>query len=179
VPGYFALRDMPYDTRNRSPSRICFIRPGTRLPISWTESEGAWSYISQLRISGLRKALEPQGIGAPEPLELRGLSVSQTDTDIVLPSEFGVFERFQLDQELLTALQDGFPNEVGMELVVAAADRNWVNSVRGGSFNPSGQVRVSSVVGDGIGVFGSLVPLRTVILVRPQAPVQPCDIDDL
>ena len=29
-----------------------------------------------------------------------------------------------------------------------------------GGFNPSGNVRISSVVGDGVGVFGSLVPRR-------------------
>ncbi len=179
VPREFALQGIPFDTRAQTPTRACYIRPGTRFPVSWTQAVGAWSYVSQLRIVGLRQALEPQGIGAPDPLELRGLSISQTDTVIVLPTEFGVFERFNLDQELLTAIQDGFPEGVAMELVVAAADRNWVNSVRGGTFNPSGQVRVSSVVGDGIGVFGSLVPLRTVILVRPQATVQPCDVDDL
>jgi hypothetical protein len=179
VPREFALRGIPFDTRRESPGRTCYIRPGTRLPLSWTQSGGAWSYVSQLRIFGLRKALEPLGIGAPDPLELRGLSISQTDTDIVLPTEFGVFERFNLDQELLTAIQDGFPEGVGMELVVAAADRNWVNGVRGGTFNPSGQVRVSSVVGDGIGVFGSLLPLRTTILVREWSPAQPCGVEEL
>jgi hypothetical protein len=46
-----------------------------------------------------------------------------------------------------------------VRLTVAAVDRNYVNGVRGGSFNPSGRVRVSSVTGDGEGVFGSLVPL--------------------
>jgi hypothetical protein len=179
VPGQFALRGIPFDTRDQSPASTCSIRPGTRLPVSWTESAGAWSYVSQLRITGLRRALEPRGIGAPEPLELRGLSVSQSDTDIVLPTEFGVFERFQLDQDLLTALQDGFPDDVQMEMVIAAADRNWVNGVRGGTFNPSGQVRISSVVGDGIGVFGSLVPLRTIVLVRSQSSAPPCGVADL
>jgi hypothetical protein len=180
VPRQFALRRMPYDTRLQALGRAtCSLPPGTRLPLEWTQAVGAWSYVAQLRVSGLRRALEPRGISAPEPLDLRGLAVSQTDTDIVLPSEFGVFERFELNQELLTAIQDGFPDNVQMELVVAAADRNWVNSVRGGSFNPSGQVRISSVVGDGIGVFGSLVPLRTVILVRSQSNAQPCGVEDL
>ena len=179
VPGGFALNGIPFDTRDQSPTPVCSIRPGTRIPVEWSVSSGAWSYVSQLRVSGLRRALEPQGIAAPEPLELRGLSVSQTDTDIVLPSEFGVFERFQFDQDLLTAIQDGFPDNVQMEMVVAAADRNWVNGVRGGTFNPSGQVRISSVVGDGIGVFGSLVPLRTLIIVGDRLAAPPCDVDDL
>jgi len=178
VPRQFALRRMPYDTRLQTVGRTCSIPPGTRLPLEWTQAVGAWSYVAQLRVSGLRRALEPAGIAAPDPLELRGLAISQTDTDIVLPSEFGVFERFELDQDLLTAIQGGFPDNVQMELVVAAADRNWVNGVRGGSFNPSGQVRVSSVVGDGIGVFGSLVPLRTTILVRSQSSVQRCGVEE-
>jgi hypothetical protein len=38
-----------------------------------------------------------------------------------------------------------------------------VNWVRGGSFNPSGTVRVPSISGGGTGVFGSLVT-RTVRL---------------
>jgi hypothetical protein len=178
VPRQFALRRMPFDRRLQTAGRTCSIPPGTRLPLEWTQAVGAWSYVAQLRVSGLRRALEPRGIAAPDPLELRGLSVSQTDTDIVLPTEFGVFERFQLDQELLTAIQDGFPDGVQMDLVVAAADRNWVNGVRGGTFNPSGQVRISSVVGDGIGVFGSLAPLRTTILVRSQSSVQPCGVEE-
>jgi hypothetical protein len=48
---------------------------------------------------------------------------------------------------------------------VAAADRNYINGVRGGSFNPSGPVRISSVVGDAVGVFGSLVPLHASIII--------------
>jgi len=58
---------------------------------------------------------------------------------------------------------------------VAAADRNYVNAVRGGGFNPSGPVRVSSVVGDGIGTFGSLVPLRLFVVVGTGGEeVPPC-----
>jgi hypothetical protein len=43
------------------------------------------------------------------------------------------------------------------DVVIAAADRNYVNWERGGNFNPSGLVRIGSVRGDGFGVFGSLV----------------------
>ncbi|MBD0319449.1 MAG: hypothetical protein ICV87_03885, partial [Gemmatimonadetes bacterium] len=75
----------------------------------------------------------------------------------------------QYDNAALTALQSGFPDGVSVHLVVAAADRNYVNGVRGGSFNPSGPVRVSSVTGDGVGVFGSLVPLYVHIRVLTEA----------
>ena len=44
--------------------------------------------------------------------------------------------------------------------MIAAADRNYVNWVRRGAFNPSGIVRVPSLHGDGTGVFGSVVRKR-------------------
>lgn len=166
VPGSFAL--FPREAAFRNPlgsGLACRLPPNTGTRVSWGRAERAWSYVAQLRITGLQRALAPAGIQSPEPLELRGLAVSESDTTILLPSEFGVFERFQYDDDLLLAIRDGFPAGVAMELVVAAADRNWVNGVRGGSFNPSGLVRISSVVGDGVGVFGSLVPQRMQIFV--------------
>ncbi len=93
------------------------------------------------------------------------MAISERDTTLVIPGELGLFERFDGNQDLLVALQDGFPPGVGVEMVVGAADRNLINGVRGGGFNPSGNVRISSVVGDGIGVFGSLVPRRVFIAV--------------
>ncbi|HEX8696020.1 MAG TPA: DUF4249 family protein [Longimicrobium sp.] len=166
VPGPFELFPREEAVRNApAPGFICRLPPGTGMRVDWSRADGAWSYVAQLRINGLRQALAPLGIDAPEPLELRGLAVSESDTTIRLPGEFGVFERFQYDQDLLLAIRDGFPEGVRMDLVVAAADRNWVNGVRGANFNPSGLVRISSVVGDGVGVFGSLVPRRMQILV--------------
>jgi len=176
VPGEFVLVNVPSTPRGDTGTfPTCSLPPDTPLPVTWTVAEGTWSYVAQLRISGLRRALEPRGINAPEPLELRGVAVSQSDTTILLPTQFGVFERFQYDQDLLVAIQNGLPDSTQMELVVAAADRNWVNGVRGGSFNPSGQVRISSVIGDGVvGVFGSLVPMRSAIVVRRQTGVLAC-----
>jgi len=58
------------------------------------------------------------------------------------------------------ALSRGLPEGVSAEVVIAAADRNYVNWVRGDSFNPSGAVRVASVRGDGTGVFGSFSSAR-------------------
>jgi hypothetical protein len=128
-----------------------------------------------MRVLGLRPILAERGIiDAPDPLDLQGLAVSAEDTTLVLPDEFGVFERFEYDQDVLRALQGGFPDGVDVVLMVAAADRNYVNGVRGGRFNPSGPVRISSVVGDGVGVFGSLVPLYVRIDVHPPDGTASC-----
>lgn len=173
VPGAFRITSVPPEQEGNL--SICSLPPNKVLPLAWTQSAGAWSYVSQLRITGLNKAFAGKGIPpAREPVELRGINVSAADTTILLPTEFGVFERLLYSDELLTAIQGGFPADVQMQLVVAAADRNWVNSVRGGSFNPSGQVRISSVVGDGVGVFGSLVPHSAIILVTSHSALPVC-----
>lgn len=162
VPGNFSLTGLPFVRTQRARGVAeCAVPPATLQRISWSRADSAWSYIAPIRIFGIRAALARDSVDAeiPDPLELVGLSISEEDTDIILPSEFGVFERFQYDSEALAALQQGFPEGVLVELMVAAADRNYVNAVRGGRFNPSGPVRISSVTGDGVGVFGSLVPL--------------------
>jgi hypothetical protein len=174
VPGGFGLAGLAYSAvRELQPPR-CALPAATPLTVRWTAAEGAWAYIAPLRVAGLAAALEPLGLAAPEPLDLVGVSVSAADTSIVLPTEFGVFDRFRYDQDLLRALQRGLPAGVEVTLAVAAADRNYVNGVRGGSFNPSGRVRVSSVAGDGVGVFGSLVPLHARMVVGPAPGVPPC-----
>ena len=141
-----------------TPPPACSLPATTPLPLSWTPSAGAWGYLAPLTIFGLSAALPPS-YDPPDPLELVGVSVSTSDTTIVLQAEFGVFDRFDYNQELLRVLQAGLPDRTAARVVVAAADRNYINGVRGGTFNPSGQVRISSIVGDGVGVFGSLTPL--------------------
>ena len=70
-----------------------------------------------------------------------------------------MFDRFDPDlTEALAAIQGGLPPDVRAEVVIGAADRNYVNWERGGVFNPSGFVRIPSVAGEGTGVFGSVVP---------------------
>ncbi len=175
VPGQFALRGLPFSRTMEQRARAeCSLRPGTVLPVAWTRADSAWSYLAPIRIFGLRRALAASGVDAsiPDPLELFGLAISERDTAIVLPTEFGVFDRFDTDQDVLLALRSGFPEGVLVELVVAAADRNYVNGVRGGRFNPSGPVRISSVSGDGVGVFGSMVPLYVRIPVVQPAIAQ-------
>lgn len=155
VPGAFAFRSPALDP---APGEIalCDIPPRTELDLRWSRARGAWSYVANLRVAALN-----------DVFELTGLAISETDTTLVLPTEFGIFERGELDPELLGELQGGFPPGAEAFLTLAAVDRNYVNAVRGGSFNPSGSVRVSSIAGDGVGVFGSLVPLRMFIRVRP------------
>lgn len=169
VPGPFTLRGLafsPAGTPEEAPA--CVLPPDTPFPLTWSRANGAWSYLVAMRVSGLREALAGRGIpDVPERLELTGLAVSETDTVLVVPGEVGVFDRFSQNRQLLLALRGGFPAGVDVELLVAAADRNYVNGVRGGRFNPSGQVRISSVGGAGaVGVFGSLVPLATQLRVR-------------
>jgi hypothetical protein len=127
----------------------------------WTRSEGAWAYQAEARFENLAPGLQARGVeDPPDTLRLLGLSVSGSDTTLTFPSEFGVFDRFDLDRDLLLALQDGLPEGARATVTVAAGDRNFVNWVRGGNFNPSGLVRIPSVTGDGVGVFASLVAAR-------------------
>ena len=86
---------------------------------------------------------------------------------VLTDMDTGVFDRFSYNQDLLRLLQAGLPAGTFARVVVAAADRNYINGVRGGSFNPSGPIRISSIVGDGVGVFGSLVPRHAAIVVIP------------
>ena len=170
VPGDFTLRGMPISRFNDVPPAQCSLAPRTLLPLTWTRAAEAWGYIAPMQILGTGP---PDSVTPRDPVELIGISVSANDTSLVLPSEFGVFERFDYNQDFLRMLQGGFPEGVHVRVVVAAADRNYINGVRGGSFNPSGLVRISSIVGDGVGVFGSLVPLSTAIVVGPATADRP------
>jgi len=136
----------------------CVLAPGTVLGMEWTPSPGTWAYLPEAEITGLREALEPLGIEVPpEPLILQGLSISEKDTSIRFPTEFGVFDRFSGDTDLLLALRDGLPAGTSAYVLVSALERNAVNWLRGGDFNPSGQVRIPSLFGDGTGVVGATV----------------------
>lgn len=158
VPGSFRANGIRTTSRNDRIEPVCSLPPSTPLPVSWTPSPGAWGYLAPLTIYGLSGTTPPR-FNAPDPMELVGVSVSASDTTLLLPGEFGLFDRFDFNQDLLRALQAGLPDGTAARVVIAAADRNYINGVRGGNFNPSGQVRISSVVGDGVGVFGSLTPI--------------------
>lgn len=161
VPGDFQLDGMP-------PS--CRLDPDTLLELRWSRSEGAWAYVNETSINGLRDALAREDIEVEDdPLYLLGLSISATDTTVVFPSEFGVFDRFDLEQDLALRLQRGLPEGTDALVTITAVERNYVNWVRGGNFNPSGQVRVASLRGDGTGVFGAAV-VRRLAVVAEDAP---------
>jgi hypothetical protein len=151
VPGDFQIFGVP---------SACRLIPDTLLELSWSRSAGAWAYVNETSINGLPAALASEGIEAKDPLYLLGLSISATDTTAVFPSEFGVFDRFDLEQDLAVRLQRGLPDGTDAAVTITAVERNYVNWARGGNFNPSGQVRVASLRGDGTGVFGAAVLRR-------------------
>jgi len=156
-------------------SVYCGLPPGRSLDFVWNQSEGAWAYSAEAEITGLRLALEPQGIEVEEDsVSLLGLAVSEADTSIVFPKEFGVFNRFDLQQEGGLALQTGLPKGSQAVVAIAALDRNYVNWVRGGNFNPSGAVRISSLRGDGVGVFASAVRRSIQVLGIQGSGIPPC-----
>ena len=163
--------DIPEDIELIRPAvgNQCALPPGENLEFFWTRSPGVWAYSAEAEIIGLKDALNMEGISVEtDSVALLGLAVSDSDTTIVFPREFGVFDRFDLEQEVATALQDGLPRGSVAEVVIAALDQNYVNWVRGGNFNPSGPVRVSSLRGPGVGVFGSVV--RRTIVVKGGEP---------
>ena len=163
VPGDFALKGV-------GEGEQCLLAPATPLTVAWTPSLGTWAYINETTLIGIRAALEPVGIQVDDdPLYLLGLSITANDTTIVFPGEFGVFNRFELDHDLAATLQEGLPAGTRAPVSISAADRNYVNWVRGGSFNPSGQVRVPSVRGDGTGVFAAVVVRTFEVVVSPDS----------
>ena len=172
VPGAYELLSPRIDRL-----RMCSLEPSQRLNVEWTRAAGAWAYISETQIMNLTAALEDSDVEVEEdPLLLVGLSVSEADTTIVFPSEFGLFDRVNLGRDLALVLQEGLPFGTQAEVVIAAADRNYVNWVRRGVFNPSGIVRVPSLQGDGTGVFGSVVRQRFTVDAGLEVPAPgPCD----
>jgi len=156
IPGDFDL-DIP--------GPECALEPDSPFQVRWTASAEARAYVAETRIDGLTDALAEEGIEAPNELYLLGLSVSGSDTTIVFPGEFGIFDRFDLDQALTVRLQRGLPDGTQAVVGVSATDRNYVNWARGGNFNPSGQVRIPSIEGDGTGVFASVVMRRFSVFV--------------
>lgn len=163
LPGDFELV-LP----TRAEQSGCSLPPATRLELTWTPAAGAWAYVAETEIFGLPELLAPMGIRVEDdPLVLVGLSVSRSDTTIVFPSEFGLFDRADLDRDLLALLQAGLPEGAGAAVVLAAGDRNYVNWVRGGGFNPSGRVRIPSLLGSaGTGVVGSQVVRRVFVVAE-------------
>lgn len=169
VPGDFQLVSPALD------GRICRLPGRTLLPMEWTLSPGVWAYVPEVELSGLREALEPEGIPVEsEPLILLGLALSEEDTSIVFPTEFGLFQRFSDEGKVLLALREGVPPGVRARFTISALDRNSANWSRGGNFNPSGPVRIPSLFGDGTGVVGSTVVRELQVEVEDEGVLPPC-----
>src|SRR5690606_3173445 len=134
--------------------------PNQPFTLIWGRADGAWSYLVSLRLTEWSEPLRREGIEVPDTLELTGVSVSARDTTMAVPENLGLFQRADFDQRVFLHLRDGLPEGAEATLVVLATDRNYTNAIRGGRFNPSGNVRTSSIVGDAVGVFGSMVPLE-------------------
>lgn len=167
VPDDFVLR--------RPSSPVCSLEPNKTFPIEWTVSRGAWVYVSEALFFNLEPFLQSRNIKLKEsPLRAFGLSLSNQDTTVVFPTQLGIFQRFDPDlTKALVAIQNGLPQDANSEVLVAAADRNYVNWERGGNFNPSGLIRVPSIRGDGTGTFGSIVPKKFRVVVGRPA-LAPC-----
>jgi len=150
VPGAFEF------IQPRAGTPACSVPPGSQLELTWSRSLDAGVYLVEADFGSSLAGAFPE-IEPPDPFRTVGLSVGGADTTLVLPAELGVFDRFdEQATATLVALQRGLPRESVADVVVAAAEQNYVNWVRGGSFNPSGIVRIASVRGDGTGVFGAL-----------------------
>lgn len=153
----------------------CLLGADTNFGLIWSRARSAWSYLAILELTGLRRALAGTELDAPDRLELTGVAISESDTTLTLPADFGIFDLGEVDQRLLQRLQGGLPRGSTARVVIGAADRNYVNAIRGGSFNPSGNVRLSSVVGDGVGVFGSVLTREIMVYTDPElSALPPC-----
>jgi hypothetical protein len=172
VPADFALRVPEQGVTT------CLLQPEEVVEIQWTPSEGAWAYLGETQISGLAEVLAASGSEVElreDPLFLTGLSISAADTTLTFPSEFGVFDRIHLERDISVLLQTGLPTGTSARVTIAALDRNSVNWVRGGSFNPSGSIRVPSLFGDiGTGVIGSTVRVGFDVRTEAEDGLEAC-----
>lgn len=159
APEAFSLRSLgPALPRPASGPVRCALPPDTPVELTWSRARGSAAYLTRLEATGLPEALAGRGLpSVPDTLRLYGVSVTERDTTIVVPTDIVAFEPDAYDRELMLALANGLPAGARVRLLVGALDANYVTAERGGGFNPSGAVRVSSVVGDGVGVFGSMV----------------------
>ncbi|MDE2876372.1 MAG: hypothetical protein OXU69_11695 [Gemmatimonadota bacterium] len=170
VPGAFSLIGLTQvDGR-------CRLQPDTNYRFQWTPADDSWAYITDARLEGLAAAFASRGINAPDTLYLAGVSIGREDTDIVFPRNLGVFDFFDGDEderEVIRALKNGLPEGSRAAVAITAVDRNWVNWARGGNFNPSGEVRIPSVFGEGTGMFGTATQRRVRIRSSLRGPGEP------
>ena len=174
VPGEYSIHGIRTASRTDQREPTCALPPDTPLPVRWSPSPGAWGYLAPLTIFGLSGTV-PASYNPPDPMELLGVSVSAATPCWCCRASSASSTASTTTRTCCASCSGGLPDGTAARVVVAAADRNYVNGVRGGTFNPSGQVRISSVVGDGVGVFGSLAPLAfTVDVGAAGAQTPPC-----
>ena len=156
VPGNFGFRNpvVALDPEERVGFCTLSDKP---FELAWGRSEGAWAYLVALRHTGWGSDLKGEGVEVPDPLDLLAVAVSAADTTLLFPENVGLFDRFDIDRRVFEELEKGLPRADTSVLSILATDRNYTNAIRGGRFNPSGNVRFSSVIGDGVGLFGSVV----------------------
>lgn len=168
IPGAFDFVDLTHDGGH------CRLEPDTNYRFGWTEAAGTWSYLSDTWIMGLPEALAGEDVAVPDSLYLTGFGIGQEDTDVLFPGEYGLFDvADDANVDLLRILDDGLPGGAWARLAFAATDRNWVNWVRGGNFNPSGMIRIPSVFGDGTGFFGTATQRRLHVSAGPDGDGMP------
>lgn len=174
LPGSFGFAVPAVRLHPRTLTAGCTF-PERPFQMVWRKAEGAWSYLLMLELTGWSRFAAADALG-PDPLQLLSVSVSANDTTVIFPTNIGLFQRFDYDKRVFEVFENGIPAGVQTRLVVMAADRNYTNAIRGGRFNPSGPVQVSSVVGDAVGVFGGVVPIVLQSEDLGGLPTPPCPI---
>ena len=169
MPGAFALEGVTHE------AGVCRLDPDTNLRIRWTQAEDVWAYVANARIGGLADPLRDRDIESPDSLDLLGLSIGREDTEIVFPRQFGLFSFFTQDEwiDAIREIQGGLPQGTRASISLVATDRNWTNWVRGGNFNPSGEIHIPSVFGDGTGTFGTATQRRLEVVAEAAGEGRP------
>ncbi len=169
IPGAFAL------VEPLGAGAACRVEPDANHVFGWTTPQDVWTYVTETEVAGLRAPLAERGIESPDTLYMLGLAIGREENHVVFPRQLGVLELLgdDSDADVLVALQGGLPDGTRATFSVSAVDQNWANWARGGDFNPSGLVRISSVFGDGAGVFGTAVQLRADVVASPAGDGQP------
>lgn len=146
----------------------CLTEPDQNHRFSWSAAEGAWAYLGGALVEGLDPALWPGDASryAGEALHLTGLPFRRDSTEMVFPRNLATLTGTQpVGVELSRVLQAGLPGGATAQVAVGAIDRNWYNWIRLPTFETvfvnsafdTGEIRVPSIFGHGVGVFGASV----------------------
>jgi len=121
-----------------------------------------------MMLSGVGAPLSALGVVDPaDSLALFGVTVSRSDTAIGFPEDFQIDDDIDYELPATQVIEGGLGAGMAARAYVAAIDRNTTNWIRDQVFNPSGQVRIPSLRGDGTGVFGSSVVIERRLASAP------------